>query len=598
MAENILNIDPTIDLKQCLLWQYQNSEKLKSLILAKEKWLAGHQAQFWQDWYDNVFNIDTANDFGLSVWGQILDFSRNVTAKDGSLHYLTTEQYRMILKGQMLRFGMGASAPEINKWLSVVFAGQGACYCVDTYDMTAIPFVFRSEPSDEIKWLLGNIDFFPRPAGVGYQVRIIPPDVFGFNGSGLRPFNQGVFANDYSDALQPAPANMYQLHVNAPAGATITINGETRTWTLVEFGTSYTWSVQQDGYISASGSGIMRGEEDINISVLRINNTSDVGTVFINNQTASGAFFRTGNPFSFTYSVGFSGYIPLNGSGTISSDRTISVSRLLISPNPAQSNVVLNGENARGAFFVTGTVFEYSYTVSYPGLISFSASGYVTENAIIQAAPIVGSYQIQNIQTTPTGGISDIGSYTATVNGVAALVMAAEAGRYTSYDGGYGAKATVSNILLNQGDVVRFVKISGGYGTRASNGNGIAIGGSGVALYINNALKLVVGGGAGRDSKNVTLVAGGGGYNGGNARNQYGTQGLGVYRGFSIDGNLGNSETNDLSNGDGDLKHDNAGAKVLTAFGGSGHNSFGSDISVSFSTNQGAGYVNLTFNPN
>ena len=147
MAETILNIDPTIDLKQCLLWQYQNSEKLKSLILSKQDWYSVHQAQFWQDWYDKVFNIDTANDFGLSVWGQILNFSRNVTAKDGSLHYLTTEQYRMILKGQMLRFGMGASAPEINKWLSVVFAGKGVCYCIDSYDMTAIPFVFLPSAS-------------------------------------------------------------------------------------------------------------------------------------------------------------------------------------------------------------------------------------------------------------------------------------------------------------------------------------------------------------------------------------------------------------------------------------------------------------------
>lgn len=598
MAENILNIDPTIDLKQCLLWQYQNSEKLKSLILSKEEWYSGHQAQFWQDWYDNVFNIDTANDFGLSVWGQILDFSRNVTAKDGSLHYLTTEQYRMILKGQMLRFGMGASAPEINKWLSVVFAGQGACYCLDTYDMTAIPFVLQADPSDEIKWLLGNIDFFPRPAGVGYQVRIIPTDVFGFNGSGLRPFNQGVFANDYSDVLQPAPADHYQFHVNAPTGATVTINGETRDWSLIERGTSYSWSVEQTGYITASGSGTMQGDEDINISALRINNTTGVGSVFINNQTATGAFFRTGTSFDFTYSVGFLGYIPLSGSGTISNDRTISVSRLLISPNPAQSNVVLNGENARGAFFVTGNVFEYSYTVFYPGLIPNSGSGYVTENAIVQAAPIIGEYKIQNIQTTTTGGVADIGSYTATVNGIANLVMAAEAGRYTSYDGGYGAKATVSNIALNQGDVVRFVKISGGYGTRSGGDTGLAVGGSGVAMYINNVLKLVVGGGAGADTKNVFLVAGGGGYNGGDALYGGFSGTTGLYRGFSINGSLGNSQTEVLSNGDGAIKKDYLGNRIMTAYGGSGYNAFAGTTPVSFSTNQGAGYVNLTFNPN
>lgn len=600
MAENILNIDPSIDLKQCILWQYQNSANLKSLILSKEEWYQTHQSQFWQDWYDNVFNIDTANDFGLSVWGQILKFSRNVTAKDGSQHYLTTEQYRMLLKGQVIRFGMGATAPEINKWLSVVFAGKGASYCLDSYDMTAIPFVFRAQPTEEIKWLLGNIDFFPRPAGVGYQVRIIPTTVFGFNGSGLKPFNQGVFANDYTDVLQPAPPDMYQFSINAPTGATVTINGEEKTWALIEQGTSFSWSVSKDGYISASGSGTMPEEDkSIDISSLVINNTTNVGTVYINNQTATGAFFQTGTEFPFTYSVGFAGYIPLSGQGSNSNNRTISVSRLLISPTPSEATVVLNGQTARGAFFITGNVFDYNYTVSYPGLISTSGRGYVTENAIVTAQAINGSYQIANIQTNTTGGIATAGTYTAPLNGIVNFVMAAEAGRYTSYNGGYGAKATVSNLRVNQGDVFRFVKISGGYGTVSGYDRGLAVGGSGIALYINNSLKLVVGGGGGADTKNVFMVAGGGGYNGGDMVREGGLGPINPkYEGYSIGGGKGNYQGDVLANGDGKYMRDTLGSRILIGYGGSGYNALSSSSSVSFGTNQGAGYVNLTFKLN
>ena len=219
----------------------------------------------------------------------------------------------------------------------------------------------------------------------------------------------------------------------------------------------------------------------------------------------------------------------------------------------------------------------------------------------MQAAPIVGEYKIQNIQTNTTGGISDIGSYTATVKGVASLVMAAEAGRYTSYDGGYGAKATVSNIALNQGDVVRFVKINGGYGTRSFGDGGLAVGGSGVALYVNNVLKLVVGGGGGADTKNVVLVAGGGGYEGGYADPLNASIGQ-QYRGYSITGSVGNSTRNELTSGDGSVKTDyrRAGffSEVFYGYGGSGYNALPSTAPVSFSTNQGAGYVNLTFNPN
>lgn len=587
MAENILNIDPAIDLKQCLLWQYQNSARLKSLILSKEDWYQTHQAQFWQDWYDNVFNIDTANDFGLSVWGQILQFSRNVTAKDGSQHYLTTEQYSMILKGQVLRYGMGASAPEINNWLATVFAGKGAAYCIDTYDMNAIPFVFRAEPTDEIKWLLGNIDFFPRPAGVGYQVRIIPTNVFGFNGSGLQPFNQGVFANDYSEELQPADPDMYQFSINAPASATVTINNEVKRWALIERGESIAWSVTQPGYVAASGSGTMQEDTSIDISSLTINNTSGEGTTYINDQEATGAFFITGTEFQFSYSVGLSGYIPLAGTGSITNSRTISISRLLIKPTPASATVTLNGQTARGAFFISGNIFEYSYLIAYPGMTSISDSGYVTENAIIEPASMFGEYKVSDITTSSTGGIETIGSYIVPFDGSVDFVMAAEAGHdRTYYTGAYGAKASVSSMSLRQGDVMEFVKINGNYGMLYEGKR--ACGGCGIALYVNDRLKLVIGGGGSTVGFDYRQSSGGGGYVGGYVRND-----IQNTSGFSISGARGDSKRNSLPDGDGGA----AQIYNIYSYGGSGYNALASGVDIKFEANQGVGFINLTYKP-
>ena len=563
MTEQVLNINPNIDLKQCLLWQYQNSPALKSLILSKEQWYQTHQADFWQDWYDNVFNLDTANDFGLSVWGQILNFSRNVAAKDGSLHYLTTEQYRLILKGQLLKFGMGATAPEINKWLSVIFKGKANAYCLDSYDMTAIPFILASVPTPEIGWLLGNIDFFPRPAGVGYQIRIVPNDTFGFYGSNLRPFDQGVFANDYSDILAPSDPDMFQVAINAPQGSTVTIDGENTSWKLLERGTSFAWTVSRAGYISATGIATVAGDINIDISTLVINNNTGAGTVYINSQEAIGAFFRTGQAFNFSYSVGQNGYIPASGSGTVANNRTINISRLLISTIPSGATVILNGQPASGAFFETGSVFEYTYSASYPGLISKNGSGYVTEDSVISVMLASGKFSIGNIQTDNGQPVQELGTYTVPAEGVITLTMSAQQGRVA------GAGAKVSNLQVAEGNVLRFVKING-----IANNNPS---GCGIGLYINDVLKLVVGGGGGG--------YGGGGYVGGRLS------------GYSIDGTAGNSTSNNLQLGDGLKFFYSRLGHAVYAYGGSGYNNLPSSVTVEYFANKSAGYIDLTFDP-
>lgn len=520
----VLNIDPSIDLKQCLLWQYNNSQALRDLLNSKQNWYTQNHAQFWQNWYDNVFNIDTADDFGLAVWGQILKFSRNVTAKDGTLHYLTREQYRLILKGQMTRFGMGASAYDINKWISIVFAGKGNAYCVDTYDMTAIPFVFRAVPNEEIAWLLGNIDFFPRPAGVGYEVRVIPNTVFGFNGSNLQPFNQGVFQNDYSEILQPPATDSYQFSISAPQDATVLINGEEKRYAILEDRSEYTWSVTKDGYLGVSGSGTVSGTDvSVAISSFTVTDTSGLGTVFINNQTVRGAYFQTGTSFAYSYSVGADGYIPASGSGTATQDYSLTTSALTINTTPANATVELNGQIAKGAFFVMGSIFNYTYTVSAQSYQTQSGNGSITNNQELNIVLVHKEYRYtQNniLSSALASRVTTLYEQPAPFDGNYTIVLA---GGVDSMGSAAGGISTITGNLV-AGQTIKVVAMRGGVKSNSYYA------GAGIGLYIADTLVACSGGAGG-------AYCGGGGYVGGDFT------GSSDEKGSGIDGSTGGNRT-------------------------------------------------------
>lgn len=188
----IFNPDYAVDLLQALLWQYDNAPRLQKLLSLKQEWYNQNHTQFWDDWFTNVYNINTANDFGLTVWGKLLRVDRTYIV-DGEPYSLDTEQYRLLLKGRLLYLSMNGSVPEVNNYLHLLFGDRGPAYIIDNQDMT-IRYVLEFIPTASERVVLLNTNVLPRPAGVGYTINAIPrKNVFGFRGSGLRPFNQGVF---------------------------------------------------------------------------------------------------------------------------------------------------------------------------------------------------------------------------------------------------------------------------------------------------------------------------------------------------------------------------------------------------------------------
>lgn len=59
-----------------------------------------------------------------------------------------------------------------------------------------IRYVLEFRPTESEQVVLLNTKVLPRPAGVGYQINVIPPKtVFGFRGQNLSTFNHGTFWN-------------------------------------------------------------------------------------------------------------------------------------------------------------------------------------------------------------------------------------------------------------------------------------------------------------------------------------------------------------------------------------------------------------------
>lgn len=213
MMGRIQKFDFSVDLLKAILWQYNDAARLQTLLRRKSEWYAEAQTEFWTDWIRDVFDLTTANDFGLAVWGIILDvplsyglpgtgarpvwgfgdfnlnFNNGNFGRDSSgVAGLTVEQKRLVLRLRYYQLVSDGSAPHINYVLREVF-GDG--YVIDHMDMTA-SYVFPMALPSGLQAILQEFDLLPRPAGVEINILIDPAGVFGFDPYYLN-FNNGGF---------------------------------------------------------------------------------------------------------------------------------------------------------------------------------------------------------------------------------------------------------------------------------------------------------------------------------------------------------------------------------------------------------------------
>ncbi len=206
-----------VDVEQAVLWQYQNSLNIRTLIGDKQTWLYANQQIFWLNWYDTVFNLCTANPtiFGMVVWSIILNvpvyipigdeqpakpiwgfnafdptypdlendyknFGTDFTANPGSGNFstksqffaLTVQEQQFLLRVRYFQLANLGDVDDINMFFDHICTDNtigytGTIYIEDNLDMT-VTYVFTVPDTfpPALFSILNNLDIFPRPAGV------------------------------------------------------------------------------------------------------------------------------------------------------------------------------------------------------------------------------------------------------------------------------------------------------------------------------------------------------------------------------------------------------------------------------------------------
>lgn len=210
--------DFSVDLLSALLWQYNDAARLQALLESKNAWYQANQQDFWWRWITDVFDLRTANGFGLKVWSIILgvplavvlepdyldkdvfgfgtyhaNFNRgNFARRRQSAVNLTIEQQRLVLQLRYFQLISLGNVPQTNRFLKTIFADLGEVYVLDPLDMSEVVYVFNFALPSALQFVLTYYDILPRPATLGVRYVITTQQYFGFGQYHLN-FNRGNF---------------------------------------------------------------------------------------------------------------------------------------------------------------------------------------------------------------------------------------------------------------------------------------------------------------------------------------------------------------------------------------------------------------------
>jgi hypothetical protein len=192
----IQEFDYSINVEKALLWRHNKAVNLQALLANKQAALDTLHSDFWTAWSSDVFNLNTANDFGLIIWSIILglpltidnesspvangnfgfgEFRKNFGNGNftplGDFITLNSEDARSLLKLRYYQLVTRATVPECNKIVNDVFPTLTP-YVVDGLDMT-MEYVFNGSPSSSLRDAIKRLDVLPRPSGVELSITYI-----------------------------------------------------------------------------------------------------------------------------------------------------------------------------------------------------------------------------------------------------------------------------------------------------------------------------------------------------------------------------------------------------------------------------------------
>ena len=176
------------------LSQYANSDTLTALIETINDAL--DPSNSIDDFYNRLWNVNTAEGYGLDVWGRIVGVSRVIyvpsvisgnffgfqEAGDPEAEFgqspfyngavtqsyiLSDDDFRLLIKVKACANKDDCSIPSLNLKLMVLFPGRGNAYVIDNNDMTmTLAFTFSLRPVEVT--ILEQTGVFPVPTGVSF----------------------------------------------------------------------------------------------------------------------------------------------------------------------------------------------------------------------------------------------------------------------------------------------------------------------------------------------------------------------------------------------------------------------------------------------
>lgn len=179
------NVDRTI------LSQYGQSPTLTTLIEAANQWL--DPGADIDNFYNLLWNVDTAVGYGLDVWGRIVGVGRNLNVAatkylgfdeatnvsadpfNQSPFYsgqtltsavlLADDGFRTLILAKALANICDGSIKAINQVLLNLFPGRGNVYVADGGDMT-LTYTFTFTPTPAEVAIIVQSGVLPKPSGV------------------------------------------------------------------------------------------------------------------------------------------------------------------------------------------------------------------------------------------------------------------------------------------------------------------------------------------------------------------------------------------------------------------------------------------------
>lgn len=209
------------DVEQTIISQYGTSSTIAQLCRNMGEYIDPETDI--NAFYDFVWNVDTAQGFGLDIWGEIVGIGRDLTIPSDPLYFgfseaspgsypfgqqpfyagpgqtqtyrLTDDAYRNLILVKALANISATDSRSINQLLQNLFAGRGRCYVNDLGGMQ-IRYTFEFQLTPYEIAIITQSGAVPRPAGVQAIMITVALPVFGFAEANMAPFGQAPFISE------------------------------------------------------------------------------------------------------------------------------------------------------------------------------------------------------------------------------------------------------------------------------------------------------------------------------------------------------------------------------------------------------------------